>query len=284
MADRVPTTEEIEASVARSQAEAVKFLAEAEAARVTAESTKTKLEVETRTLAAGLIKAEADAQSAVSALKGNEINLRQMERQEEAALATDLFHQIYFFTDDVNERSVHAAIDRLAYWHRTRKNPLTNPDGTPHARPGQPCDIEIVFSSPGGSVFEGFVLFDFIQELKRQGHFITTGTLGMAASMAGILLQVGDVRYCAKEAWLLMHEISTLAWGKSSIIEDEVEFVKRIQKRVISIFLDGNTRALHNGTATKKLTRIEFEKSWKRKDWWADSDEALKLGFVDQIR
>ena len=42
--------------------------------------------------------------------------------------------------------------------------------------------IEIIFSSPGGSIIDGFELFDFIQELRCKGHLVTTGSLGMAAS------------------------------------------------------------------------------------------------------
>jgi ATP-dependent protease ClpP protease subunit len=28
----------------------------------------------------------------------------------------------------------------------------------------------------------------------------------------------------------------------------------------------------------------QLEKNWKRKDWWIDSDEALSLGLVDEVR
>lgn len=246
-------------------------------ARITAEQTKANAEAS---------KNDAEAKKALVEVKlfeqnaqAGQLNLRQMERQEKAALAQDMFHKVYFFNDDVSERSVVACKDRLTFWSRTE--------------PG--CDIEIIFSSPGGSVFDGLVLFDFIQMLCRDGvdeqgnfrpkHNITTGTMGMAASMAGILLQAGSTRYIAREAWLMIHEISTLAWGKSSAIEDEVLFLKRVQKRVIDIFLTGQKKAIAAGTThTKPMTVAGFEKEWKRKDWWLDSDEALKLGFVDEVR
>ena len=42
---------------------------------------------------------------------------------------------------------------------------------------------------------------------------------------------------------------------------------------------------------SKKLSRerrgeleAAIKRRWHRKDWWIDSDEALKLGFVDEIR
>ena len=261
---RAPTTQEL----AKFEAETAKILAETEAARQMAELNKVKGELENKKLAAEMAKIEEETRTAHTAAEANLINLHQMQRQEEAALAADLFHGVYFFTDDVSEKSVHNCMERLNYWRRTRPN----------------CDIEIIFSSPGGSVFDGFTLFDYIQELKRAGHRVTTGTLGMAASMAGILLQAGSTRYAGKEAWVLIHEISTLAWDKSSLIEDEVAFMKRIQERVIDIFLDGNQRGLASGTATKRISQAQFEKNWKRKDWWLTAEECLAYGFIDAIR
>ena len=102
--------------------------------------------------------------------------------------------------------------------------------------------------------------------------------------MAGILLQAGNVRYMGKEAWILIHEISSIAWGKASAIEDEAAFLKRIQSRIIDIFMNGVNQAIANGTASKPLTRKRIEEGWKRKDWWVDADEALKYGLVDEIR
>lgn len=210
----------------------------------------------------------AESQLALMANAMQEIQLAQTKRQEDASLASDLFHHVYHFTSEVNDRSVDECIGRLSYWHRTA--------------PG--AEFEIVFSSPGGSVFAGMKLFDFIQEMKRGGHVVVTHSLGMAASMAGILLQAGTVRTMGKEAMILIHEIATIAWGSASQLEDEVELIKRMQARATDIFMAGVERATLAGTATTPITRAKFIKEWKRKDWWVSSDEAVKFGFVDSVR
>ena len=135
------------------------------------------------------------------------------------------------------------------------------------------CDIEIVFSSPGGSIIDGFELFDFIQDLRSRGHHITTGTLGMAASMAGILLQAGDTRWVGGQAWVMIHRAAFGAFGKTYEVEDEVEFVKRIEERILEIF-----------TSRSKLTKQKIKKNWDRKDWWISADEAVELNLVDEVR
>jgi ATP-dependent Clp protease protease subunit len=135
------------------------------------------------------------------------------------------------------------------------------------------CDIEIIFSSPGGSIIDGFELFDYIQHLRNCGHTVTTGSLGYAASMAGILLQSGGTRWIGHQAWLMIHRAAFGAYGKTFEVEDEVKFVKRIEERILDIF-----------TSRSKLTRTKIKRNWERKDWWISADEALELGLVDEIR
>jgi ATP-dependent protease ClpP protease subunit len=90
--------------------------------------------------------------------------------------------------------------------------------------------------------------------------------------MAGILLQAGDVRVMNAEAWLLVHEASFGAGGKLGEVEDTVEWVKKVSKRVKDIF-----------AKRSNLSSSQIESRWRRKDWWIDADEALKLGFCDVI-
>src|SRR5574341_658348 len=115
-------------------------------------------------------------------------------------------------------------------------------------------------------------LWDFLLELRQRGHKLTTVARGYAASMAGILLQAGDERVIGPESWLLIHEASFGVVGSYGEVEDRVEWVKKIQARILDIF-----------ASRSKLSRSQIKRRWHRKDWWLDSDEALKLGFVDRI-
>ena len=135
------------------------------------------------------------------------------------------------------------------------------------------CAIEIIFSSPGGSIIDGFELFDFLQDLRNKGHHLTTGTLGYAVSMAGVLLQAGDIRWVGQQAWIMIHRAAFGAWGKTYEIEDEVKFIQRIEERILAIF-----------TSRSNLTKNKIKRNWDRKDWWISADEALTMNLVDEIR
>ena len=201
--------------------------------------------------------AEAEAQIARAQAVAAEIGQRDLERKEVDYLAGNKFHRVYAFNDPVASSSVGACISQLNIWTRTD--------------PG--CDIEIIFNSPGGGVIDGMALYDYFQALRRAGQRLTTVTFGMAASMAGSLLQAGDVRVIGSESYVLIHEISTMAVGKIGELEDVVEFTKKIQNRVLKIFAERSHKPVSY-----------FEKHWRRQDWWLDSSECLKLGIVDEVR
>ena len=133
--------------------------------------------------------------------------------------------------------------------------------------------MTIVFNSPGGEVTEGLALFDFIQELRSRGHEIETISIGMAASMAGILLQAGDNRVMGKNAVILIHEVSSITYGGASSMADDLKFVEMLQDKILDILAERST-----------LTKRQIRNRWLRKDWWLDAETALKFGFIDSIQ
>lgn len=247
------TPDEIAAEIAKTKAETQK--AEAEARKAQAEALKTEHEAEV---------AKIEAEEATYALKKVEINFERDSEKRARELAENQYHHIYYFGETVNGNSVQKCIDELNFWHRDKPE----------------CDIEVIFFSPGGSVIDGMALFDYLTHLRDGGHHLTTTCMGYAASMAGILLQAGDKRVMGRESYILVHEVSFGAGGKIGEVEDEVAFVKKIQNRVLDIFAD---RSKSSG-AEKPLTKAAIARKWRRKDWWLDSTEALKHGFVDEVR
>lgn len=209
-----------------------------------------KIKAETRKLEAQALEAEYAA-----AIKKFDLDKRDKEFRRRAA--ADEEHMLYRFNTRVDKSHIYECMHILTRW--SRRHPK--------------CDMEIVFSSGGGSIIDGFILFDFIQDLRSRGHKITTGSLGMAASMAGVLLQAGDHRWMGHQAWMMIHRAAFGAIGKTFEIEDEVAWIKRIEDRILDIF-----------EKRSKLTRTRIKRNWDRKDWWISSDEALDLGLIDEIK
>lgn len=210
-------------------------------------------------------KAVAEAQGAESMAAIASIALeKETELRHRQKLADDFKYHRYLFDAAVSDSTIKNCIRTLNAWDRE------DPD----------CDIEIAFSSPGGDLFDGMELFDFITSLRREGRTITTSAYGMAASMAGILLQAGDVRVIGKQAYILIHEVSFGAGGKIGAIEDMTKFMRRVQGRILDIYAD----RCKDSDADHPFTRSRISKGWTKTDWWLDADEALAAGLVDVIR
>lgn len=185
-----------------------------------------------------------------------EIKVAGVEQLEAERLASDYEHRVYRLLGPVTAASAKAAVETLVMWHRL--DPA--------------CDITFVIDSPGGGIIEGLHLYDTILWLRNEGHEVTTITNGMAASMGGILLQAGSKRVAGPSASVLIHEASFGAAGSFGQVEDQVEFVKKLQDRLLDILAERSS-----------LTKAQIKNRWTRKNWWLDAKEALKFGFIDEI-
>ena len=185
-----------------------------------------------------------------------ELELEAMRRTERDAAADHRANNVYTFYASVDGDSVQQCMAELGRWSRRE--------------PGVP--MTVIFNSPGGAVLDGLALFDYLKQLRRLGHHVTTIALGRAASMGAVLLQAGDTRIIGENSFLLVHEVSHIGSGKVSELEDGVEFTKRLQKRLLAILADRST-----------LSEKEIQRRWARKEWWLDAEEAVALGLADQL-
>jgi ATP-dependent Clp endopeptidase proteolytic subunit ClpP len=210
------------------------------------------------------LKAEHEAEGHKFQTANIRLQYEENKRVTDTVLAGDSYHHVYRFQQEVDELSTSVCMSTLARW----------------ARMDPKCDMEIIFNSPGGSSIHGLALYDFLKDLTRKGHFIRTKSQGIAASMAGVLLQAGTVRVMGRESWLLIHEASFGVGGKIGSVDDTVEWVRKMCDRMLDIFSERAAEATHKPV---KSVKAFIKKSWTRKDFWVSSDEALKYGFIDEI-
>lgn len=246
-------------------------LVDAELIKMAAETRKLEKEIESLEVDTEIKRAEARQKiaHALSAEYGAEsmrIQTEATQRQERVAKASDHNNYHYEFTDDVREESVGCCLAQLAIWHRMDEN----------------CPITITMNSPGGNVVDGLHLFDEIEKYSIRGggtHKITMTVRGMAASMAGILVQAADKRVMGKQAIMLIHQVSAWAGGSTGEIKDTVTRLDMWNELVVDIFMTRADEVPHD----QSLSRDAFVAKWERRDWWLSSKQALDYGFVDEI-
>ena len=220
--------------------------------------TKQAEKAEKKKLEARKLKAETEQQEYET--EQELIRLRRLKRETKKAKAYDPERKgVFNFCDQVSEGSCLLFADRLESWARLN--------------PGKP--ITIYLSTPGGSVLSGFGLYDTIRSLSKRGHHVTTVVRGYAASFGAVLLQAGDVRIVGPESRVMLHEVSSMAWGKLHEVKDQVGFMKELNQRVFDLIAERADK--------EDQTGAELYKWAKAKDRWLTASACIDRGFADEI-
>lgn len=131
-------------------------------------------------------------------------------------------------------------------------------------------DIKIYINSPGGSVTAGLAIYDTMNYLKPD---VTTICVGIAASMAAILLSAGakGKRFCLPNAEVMIHQVMGGAEGQATDIKIRAEHILKLKSRLNDIL------AARTGQPLEKI-----DKDTDR-DYFMSADEAKVYGIVDKI-
>ncbi|MCU0680110.1 MAG: ATP-dependent Clp endopeptidase proteolytic subunit ClpP [Planctomycetes bacterium] len=131
-------------------------------------------------------------------------------------------------------------------------------------------DIKFYINCPGGSVSAGLAIYDTMQYIKCD---VSTICLGMAASMASVLLAAGapGKRLALPNSEIMIHQVMGGAEGQASDIKIRAEHILKIKDKM------NNILAQHTG---QKITAIEKDTD---RDYFMNVDEAKKYGIIDKI-
>lgn len=134
-------------------------------------------------------------------------------------------------------------------------------------------DLTLLICSPGGNSVAGFGFIDLCLQVRNAGRAINTEVIGCAASMGGVMLQIGKWRVMGKNSWLLIHRVSS-TWGyTTSQYELGLDKSMAVQRQCIELL-----------ASRSSLTADEILERCRTSDWWLSAEEALEYGFIDEIR
>lgn len=135
--------------------------------------------------------------------------------------------------------------------------------------------IIIYIDSYGGSVD---ALASMIETMDEVPNPLITVAVGKAMSCAAVLLSHGDIRFCAKNARVMIHEVSNgVAPGDVHDMFADATEVKRLNKWFMGL-LAKNCKISGGYDAIRKIVKEQ-----DGRDRYLDSDDALKFGIVDVI-
>jgi ATP-dependent Clp protease protease subunit len=133
---------------------------------------------------------------------------------------------------------------------------------------GVQVPIKLYINSFGGSIFAGFSTVDTIKSLGTPVHSYIDGA---AASAATLISVVADKRFIHRNSFMLIHQLSSMMWGKYEEFKDEMENLDLLMTRIKEIYKE------HCSIPKKELEEI------LKHDLWLDSAKCVKWSLVDEI-
>ena len=131
-------------------------------------------------------------------------------------------------------------------------------------------DIHLYINSPGGSVTAGMAIYDTMQFVKCD---VSTGCIGMAASMGAFLLAGGakGKRYALPNAEIMIHQPLGGAQGQATEIEIAAKHILQTKEKLNKI-LAANTGQDYDIIAADT-----------ERDNWKSAEEAAAYGLIDRV-
>ncbi|MGQ0740211.1 MAG: head maturation protease, ClpP-related [Bacteroidota bacterium] len=130
--------------------------------------------------------------------------------------------------------------------------------------------INVRINSGGGSVFEGFAIYN---AMKQSRATINTYIDGLAASMASIIALGGAKVYMSKMARLMTHQPSSGSYGNSEELRKNADLLDGLEQTMCAIYA-GKTGKSKEDCKSKFLNG---------KDNWFNAEDAKKEGLVDEV-
>jgi ATP-dependent Clp protease, protease subunit len=131
-------------------------------------------------------------------------------------------------------------------------------------------DISLYIHSPGGIVTAGLAIYDTMQLIRPQ---VSTICLGMAASMATILLTAGakGKRYALPHSTIHMHQVLGGAQGQAADIVIAAKEIMRLDDIIRGIMVQ------HTGQPMERITHDTD------RDFYLNPEQAIEYGLIDEV-
>ncbi|MBR4418652.1 MAG: ATP-dependent Clp endopeptidase proteolytic subunit ClpP [Clostridia bacterium] len=162
--------------------------------------------------------------------------------------------RIIFLNGEVNAQSANLVVAQLIYLEAKDPNK----------------DISLYINSPGGSVTDGFAIYDTMQYIKCD---VSTICVGMAASMGAFLLAAGakGKRFALANSEIMIHQPLGGTQGQATDIQIQAEHILHLKKKLTKILAENCGKSLEEVTADCE------------RDHYLTATAAKEYGLVDKV-
>jgi len=137
-------------------------------------------------------------------------------------------------------------------------------------------DVTLNISSPGGEVTEGLAMVDMLEAYAGE---VTTLGFGLVASIASVVLLAGKRVKMTPNSFLMIHNPWTMAVGDSNELTATADLLAKMEEKLQNIYVSKLQKSGKiDGNIQLKVKR------WMDAESWFTAQEALDMGFIDEIQ
>jgi ATP-dependent protease ClpP protease subunit len=126
-------------------------------------------------------------------------------------------------------------------------------------------EIRVHICSEGGDLFCGFSLMNLLEKSRVR---VVTIAQGACCSAATFMLLGGAERRIARNAYILIHQLSSGMWGKYEEMKDEIRTCEKFMKMIRATYMNKTK------IPEKKLDRL------MKRDIYLEPSKAIKHSIV----
>lgn len=131
--------------------------------------------------------------------------------------------------------------------------------------------LEIEIHSAGGSVFDGYRIYNAMKELSARGVQVTAKINTLAASMASVIAMAADKVLIASNGRIMIHDASTGTHGNAGALRKTADMLEEISDEIAGIYA---YKTKKDKSAIREMMLAET---------WIKASDAVEMGFADEI-
>ncbi|MDB6078746.1 MAG: hypothetical protein JWO82_2493 [Akkermansiaceae bacterium] len=158
-------------------------------------------------------------------------------------------------------------------------------------------NIVVRINSPGGSVFEGFAIYNLLRDHPAN---VTVKVDGLAASIASVIAMAGDQIEIADNGFFMIHNPSGAVYGQSKDLRATADVLDQLKVGILSAYgrssvpvkdleayMDAEswfdaTDSVAKGFATKKAVPIKATALWNPAEFEGLPEGAAALAYREE--
>ena len=126
-------------------------------------------------------------------------------------------------------------------------------------------ELSVRVNSPGGDVFDGFAIYNLLNQYEGE---VTIHVDGLAASAASVIAMAGDNIVMAENALMMIHDPWTLSVGNAAEMRDTADLLDKIRDSIVTTYM------------SKTNLDAETVVDYMAKETWFNAAEAIEFGFA----